>query len=61
MPDHEIKYYSYHQGAFCTAIVSDEGYQEMCQKYEELKDTFDPSTGITCAEDYMRTILSLHY
>ena len=59
--DHEIKYYSYRKGASCTAIITDEGYQEMVKEYEEKKSIFDPEMGIRCAEDYMRAILSLNY
>lgn len=61
--DHKIKYYSYKKGASCTAIITEEGYQEMIQKYEKHKaeGIFDLDMGIHCAEDYMRAILSLHY
>ena len=61
--DHYIKYYSIRQGAHCTATITDEGYKEMEQKYETLKEQgiFSPDMEINCAEDYMKTILSFNY
>lgn len=62
--DHKIKYYSFRQGASCTATITDEGYQEMVKKYEALKEEdpgFMESNEINNAEDYMRVILAFNY
>ena len=64
MADHKIKYFSYKQGAPCTAVISDEGYQEMVKKYEKLEKEnpeFLNRNEIMTAEDYMRVILAFNY